>query len=102
MTRVLLTEMKLSQSWKPYVIEKSSQVLLEAALALSVMPPHGSELPLNVSDEERCIVLALQNAHSIVTSKHSRAHFVQKHVHEQPSNHTVKVGYHHSHSKPLF
>ena len=40
--------MKLSQSWKPYIIEKSSQVSLEAALALSVMPHHDSERPANV------------------------------------------------------
>ena len=84
------------------LIEKSSQVSLEAALALFVVPSHDSEPPVNVSDEERDIVLALQNAHSTVTSKRSRAHFVQKHVQEQSSNHTIKFGYHHSHSKPLF
>ena len=74
------------------LIEKSSQVSLEAALALFVVPPHDREPRVNVSDEERDIVLVLQNADYTVASKHSRAYFVQKHAQEQSSNHTVKVG----------
>ena len=73
-----------------------------AALALSAILPHNNEPSINVSDEERYVVLALQDAHSTVISKRSWAHFVQKHIQEQLSNHTVKVGYHHNHSKPLF
>ena len=53
------------------LIDKSSQVSLEVAVALSVMPPHNSEPLVNVFGEERYVALALQNAHSAVTSKRS-------------------------------
>ena len=51
------------------LIDKSSQVSLEGAVSLSMMPPHDSEPLVNVLDEERYVTLALQNAHSAVTSK---------------------------------
>ena len=54
----LLTKRKIVSKLTP-LIDKTSQVSLEAAVALSVMPPHVSESLVNVLGEERYVALAL-------------------------------------------
>ena len=73
------------------LIKKVSEASLasQASVAVPALPPHDKEPAVNVLDKEEDVVLALQDAHSIVTGWRSGARFVQQLTQDQLSNRTV-------------
>ena len=69
------------------------------AVALPALPPHDDEPAPDVLNEAEDVVLALKDVHFTVTSRRSRARFIQQRTQEQLANRTVKAG--HSLTWPL-